>query len=64
MRKLCDFLEIPCEEEYLDACTKLLRNKPSFTRNLVVWTEEQKNRVYDLIEKTSFLMNYTFESIP
>ena len=62
MRKLCDFLEVPCEEEYLDACSKLLRNKPSVTRTLVVWTEEQKKRVYDFIDKTPFLKSYTFQS--
>ena len=64
MQKLCDYLEIICEEDYIEACAKLLYGEPSITRNHVVWTDEQKRWVQQEIDKYSFLRRYSFESYP
>ena len=64
MQKLCDYLDIICEEDYIEACAKLLYGEPSITRNLVVWTDEQKRWVQQEIDKYSFLRRYSFESYP
>ena len=64
MQKLCDYLDIICEEDYIEACAKLLYGEPSITRNHVVWTDEQKRWVQQEIDKYSFLRRYSFESYP
>ena len=64
MRKLCDYVGITCEDAYIEACTKLLYEHPSITRNHVEWTEEQKRLVQQEIEKYPFLRRYTFHSNP
>ena len=61
MRKICDFIEITCSEDYIQACAEVVDPNPSITRNYVVWTKEQKNRVYSEIEQYPFLADYTFD---
>ncbi|KAL9978398.1 hypothetical protein ACROYT_G015908 [Oculina patagonica] len=62
LQKLCNFLEVTCDEDYIDASSKLLFSKPSFTRNSVVWTSEQKRRVINEMKKYPFMRSFTFDS--
>ena len=62
LMKLCDFLGITCDEDYLEACAKILHGTPSITRDKVVWTDKQKQWVHNEIQKYSFLKGYDFES--
>ena len=62
LRKICDFLEIPCSEDYLRDCSSIVDPVPSITRSLVVWTPEQIKRVYTLMQPLKFLHSYTFEN--
>lgn len=63
LRKLCNFLEVACDRDYIDACSKLLYSKPSITRNSVVWTKEQIRRVTMEMKKYSFMEPYSFSSL-
>ena len=63
LQKLCDFLEVTCDKDYLDACSELLFSKPSITRHSIVWTNEQKRRVSRLMGKYKFMEPFTFDSI-
>lgn len=62
MSKICDFIEIKCSTEYLQACAKVVDPQPSITRHYVVWTKEQMNRMYSVIEQHPFLSNYIFDN--
>lgn len=63
LHKLCDFLGVPCYDEFVNSTVKILYSKPSKTRYSVHWTEEQKKRVTIEIRKFKFLKSYfSFDS--
>ena len=68
LQRLCDHLEVTCSEDYLERCSKILtgpRSKQlSFTRNSVVWTEEEKQRVTEMLKKFLFLKEFSFDKYP
>lgn len=61
IQKLCDHLGVLCSDEYIEKCRKILYRTPSVTRNTVVWTEEQKQRVTQMIKKYPFLKEFSFD---
>ncbi|XP_078366322.1 uncharacterized protein LOC144650505 [Oculina patagonica] len=61
MERICTFLGVTCTEDYINQAENILFGKPSETRRTVVWTEEQKQRVYDEMKKYSFLQSFSFE---
>ena len=62
LQRICKFLQLQCESKYLDDCAGIVYEEPSKSRFSVVWTEEQKRKVYLKIEKFKFLNNYSFDS--
>lgn len=60
LQTICGFLSVSCEEHYLARVERILYKKPSDTRNTVVWTKEQKDRVHTEMQKYSFLRQFTF----
>ena len=62
LRKICDFLDISCSEDYLRDCTSVVDRVPSKTRSLLVWTPKQIQEVYSLMQPLEFLKSYTFEN--
>ena len=61
LRRICQFLEITCTEQYLQDCAVTVDPLPSITRDFVEWTAEQKNTVYDMMAKYSFFEGYSFD---
>jgi len=61
LQRLCDHLGVTCSENYFETCSKILYGAPSFTRNTVVWTVEQKERVANMIKKYPFMSEYSFD---
>jgi len=61
MMTICSFLRVTCNEDYFRQAEHILFGKPSITRSTVVWTEEQKQRVYNEMKKYSFLKSFSFE---
>lgn len=61
LRKICEFLEITCTEQYLQDCAATVDAVPSITRNFITWTAEQKSRVYEEMKKYSFFAGYSYE---
>ncbi|XP_078344361.1 uncharacterized protein LOC144629975 [Oculina patagonica] len=61
LRKICKFLEITCTEQYLQDCAATVDPVPSITRDFIVWTDEQKNTVYEEMKKYSFFEGYSFD---
>ena len=64
LQRLCEHLGVTCSEDYFEKCIKILYGTPSVTRNNVVWTEEQKERVTKMIKKYPFMKGYSFEKYP
>ena len=64
LQRLCDHLQVACFEDYFEKCSKILYGAPSVTRNTVVWTNEQKQRVTKMMKKYSFLKGYSFVKYP
>ena len=64
LQRLCDHLGVTCSENYFETCSKILYGAPSFTRNTVVWTVEQKERVTHMMRKYPFMREYSFENYP
>ena len=61
LRKICKFLSISCSERYIQDCTATVDPVPSMTRDLIEWTTEQKNRVYEEMKKYSFFDGYSYD---
>lgn len=57
----CDFLGLPGEEEYLDACAELVFSAPRRSRDEAAWTGEQIARVLGRARAFRTLARYTFE---
>ena len=62
IRKLCNFLEVDPDKDYIEACSKLISSKPSHTRHSVVWTAEQMARITSEMKKYPFLKRFSFYS--
>ena len=63
LHKLCNFLRVPCYDEFVDLALKIVYSKPSKTRYSVKWTKQQKERVTDEISKYQFLKSqFSFDS--
>ena len=61
LRRICQFLEITCTEQYLQDCAATVDPVPSITRDFIEWTAEQKNKVYDMKKKFPFFEGYSFD---
>lgn len=61
LRRICNFLDITCEEKYIQDCAAIVDPVPSITRHRIVWTDEQINRVYTMMKKFPFYDRFTFE---
>ena len=61
LRKVCQFLEITCTEQYLLDCAATVERVPSITRFYLEWTAEQKNKVYDMMKQYPFFEGFSFD---
>ena len=59
LHKLCDFLSVTCDNEFVSLTLEILFAKPSRTRYSVQWTNKQKEKVTNEIAKYQFL-KYVF----
>jgi len=62
LQKLCNFMEVSCDKDYIDASSKLFYSSSHLTRNFVVWSSKQKQRVVKEMEKYPFLRSFSFDS--
>ncbi len=62
LRKLCQALDLPASEEYLNACSAIVFDKPKKSRLGISWPEALKAEVQQRINTYDFLSGYTWES--
>ena len=60
--RICKFLQIECDDKYLQDCASIVFKSPSKTRNNVVWTSDIKHQIYSEMRKYSFFDRYNFTS--
>ena len=60
--KMCSFLQLQCDRDYLRTCEKAMFQEASHTRHKVEWTNQQIDTVHQLIQEFTFLRSYNFSS--
>ena len=63
IQKLCNHVMVTCYPEFVEACVNILFEKVSVTRNSVVWTDNQKERVLREMQNYSFFQDFNFEDV-
>lgn len=63
LKKLCDHLGVSCPKNYVEKCREILR-APSVTRDKVLWTKQQIERVTKMMKDYHFLQEYSFDELP
>lgn len=61
MKRICFFLSVTCDDNYLAQTEKILFARPSHTRKTVAWSQNQKERVHNEMQKYSYLSSFKFE---
>ena len=61
LNKMCDFLEIQCDNFYIETAAKSVFSNVTKSRQNVVWNTDLSTQVESAIEKYPFLKRYTFE---
>ena len=63
LQMLCDFVGVSCYNEFVELATRDLYSKSSRSRYLIEWSNEQKEKVMEEIQKYSFLKSlFSFDS--
>ena len=58
---ICEFLDLPLDDEYLDFCKTLIWKQARQTRNSIDWSVDNIMRVEKLKNKYDFLKGYSYE---
>ena len=61
LERVCDFLDLECPEDYLQACSNKAYTVMSKTRFLVEWPQTLRQRVSEQIQHYPYFQRYTFE---
>ena len=61
LQRVCDFLDLECPEDYLQACSNKAYTGVSKTRLLVEWPQTLRQRVSEQIQRYPYFQGYTFE---
>jgi len=64
LQRLCDHLDVTCSEDYFEKCGKLMYGTPSVTRDKVVWSDAQIQRVTEMMKSYPFLEDYSYDRYP
>jgi len=58
---ICQFLNLTCDQRYIEDCSRIIFPEAKKTRYSVVWTAKQKELVRAKLQRVPFLQNYSFE---
>lgn len=59
LRRACAFLGVEPDDEYVEACARIVWDKPQRTRERVAWPEQEIERVNRIVERYDFLHTYS-----
>ena len=60
--RVCNFLGVEPHDEYVQACSGILHDKPDRSRYMVEWTPKWRRIVEENLARYDFLQGYYFES--
>ena len=60
---ICAFLELPCTDEYVNACVQKVYHRASRSRDLVYWPEWYRRKVDNAIRQFKFFQRYSFDGV-
>ena len=61
---LCSFLEVEAPEDYLDACARIVWERPQQTRQQVEWPDALRERIETRLADYPFFARYSFSDSP
>lgn len=61
LARMSVFLGVDAEQDYLDACARIIRRAPDRSRDMVEWTEPWISLVEERIQAFDFLRGYSYE---
>ena len=61
LKRLCQFLSVSCSDDYLEDCSSIVYKSTSKSRNRIIWDDEAKNILQELIKSTPMLHRYNFD---
>ena len=61
LKKICIFLDVTCYDSYLNTVEGFLNRHSTRTRDLVIWSKEDKDWVTEEMKKYSFLQSFSFD---
>lgn len=61
LARVCEFLGVDADNDYLRACAAIIRPEPDRSRQAVAWTESWIAEVERHIEKFDFLSGYSYD---
>ena len=61
LARLCEFIGVEPEPEYLEACAAIVYESPHRTRERVEWSDADRRAVDELVARHDFLRGYSFE---
>ena len=62
LRSVCNFLDLKCPEDYLQACYDKTYRSVSRTRDVLVWDEQLIEDIESKMKQYTFLRRYSFRS--
>lgn len=62
LARLCSYLGVEADDEYLASCANILYPSPSRSRESVTWTQEQRSLIEGRIEAIEDLRGYVIEA--
>ena len=61
LSKMCDFLEIKCDDFYIETAAKSVFTNITMSRHNVIWNEDLSTQVESVTKRYPFLERYSFE---
>ena len=62
LKKICEFLEVSCSDDYLRDCSSIIFKSPHETRNTIKWDEDAKNVINKIIQGEPLFQRYNFDT--
>jgi hypothetical protein len=63
LQRICAFLGVDADDAYLDACAHIVISTPRRARDLVEWSDEDREALQRVIDSHSFFRGYSWSSV-
>ena len=60
LMEICEFLELHCDQKYVNDCASIVYKEGTKTRHYVVWTDKQKKLISEKLQGFPSIKDYNF----